>query len=142
MRFTEEEYKALMSKKKKPAPKPKPYYPYKSKWESQYAQELEFRKLAKDIKDWEYEPADARVLLTEWQWVGKRKSRASYMPDFRITHNDGSIEMVEVKGYLWKKDKIKYQWAVSLTPQYTWRMVTLKKKRWLDLHYKPSSLSS
>jgi hypothetical protein len=131
MRFTEAEYNKLISKPKK---KRSAYHPYRSKWEAQYAHELELRRKAKDIKSWEYEPVDARVLLTEWQWVGKRKSRASYMPDFRVTHNDGSIEMVEVKGYLWKKDKIKYQWAVSLRPQYTWRMVTYKNGQFIDLH--------
>lgn len=136
MRMTEAEYKAFKAKKKAPAKKPQPYYPYKSKWESQYAQELEFRRLARDIKDWEYEPPDARVLLTKWQWIGKRRSRASYMPDFKITHNDGSVEMVEVKGYLRRQDMTKYQWAVTLKPRYTWRMVTYKKKVFVDLHYK------
>jgi hypothetical protein len=108
---------------------------YKSKWEANYAHQLELRRLAGDIKGWEYEPKADRILLCEWKWVGKRKSRRTYLPDFKITHNDGSIEMVEVKGYAREDAIVKYQWSVINNPKYSWRMVTFKKGRWIDLHY-------
>src|SRR4051812_3707392 len=59
---------------------------YDSTGERDYAMELDFRKKAKEIKD----------------WVGQKKIElkvngqliANYYCDFQIEHNDGSIELV------------------------------------------------
>jgi hypothetical protein len=64
---------------------------YDSKKESTYASQLDLRKLAKDIKDWERQVnLELRVngyLICKWKI------------DFKIIHNDDSIEFVEVKGF-------------------------------------------
>lgn len=64
---------------------------YDSKKESSYAAQLDLRKKANDIKDWQRQfPLELRVngyLICKWKI------------DFRITHNDGSYEFVEVKGF-------------------------------------------
>jgi hypothetical protein len=106
---------------------------FRSKWEKHYAHELELRKAAKDIKDWEYETV--KIRLCDWQWEGKRRTGRTYTPDFKITHNDGSIELVEVKGYGREDAILKYQWAVKDNPQYTWTMVTYEKRRLVVLHH-------
>lgn len=70
---------------------------YDSKKEAAYAQELDFRKKAKDIKDW------ARQVKCSLDIFGKHI--CNYYIDFKIYHKDGSEEMVEVKGFetpVWK----------------------------------------
>ena len=64
---------------------------YDSKFEAGYAQELELRKKAGDIKDWiSQEVLDLNV-------NGYRV--CTYKIDFIIFHNDGTEEYVETKGY-------------------------------------------
>jgi len=64
---------------------------YHSKLESGYAQELDLRKKAKDIKDWRRQ---VKIDLT-----AHGKHICNYYIDFVIEHNDGSEEYVEVKGF-------------------------------------------
>lgn len=64
---------------------------YDSKKEASYAKELDLRKKAKDIKDWD------RQIKCELRVNGYLI--ANYYLDFRIFHNDGSIEWVEIKGF-------------------------------------------
>jgi len=66
-------------------------HPYQSKLEAHYAQELDLRVRAKDIKSWE------RQVRTELYVHGKKI--CDYTLDFEITHNDGSTELIEVKGF-------------------------------------------
>lgn len=73
---------------------------YRSRWEANYARLLEFRKARGDIKAWEHEP--------ETFWFEKvKRGVCSYLPDFRVTLNDGSIEYHEVKGWMDAKSKTK-----------------------------------
>ena len=64
---------------------------YHSKKEAGYAQELDLRIKAKDIKKWERQvPIELRV---------NGELIAKYYVDFKIYHNDKSEELVEVKGF-------------------------------------------
>ena len=70
---------------------------YHSKLEAAYAQELDFRVKAKDIKSWE------RQVKLDLKVNGVHIT--NYIMDFVIHHNDGSREFVECKGLemdLWK----------------------------------------
>lgn len=70
---------------------------YHSGLEAQIAQELDLRIKAKDIKSVERQ---VKISLT-----AHGKHIANYYIDFIITHNDGSREYLEVKGYatdVWK----------------------------------------
>jgi hypothetical protein len=64
---------------------------YDSKKESSYAKELDLRIKAKDIKGWERQvPLELRVngyLICKWKI------------DFKIIHNDDSVEWIEIKGF-------------------------------------------
>jgi len=64
---------------------------YHSKFEAGYAQGLDMRKKAGDIKDWE------RQVKISLDVNGYHI--ANYYIDFRIHHNDGTKEYVEVKGF-------------------------------------------
>lgn len=63
---------------------------YQSRAEARYARDLDLRLKAKDIRSW---TKQVRVDL-----VVNGKHITSYYVDFRVVHNDGSIEWVEVKG--------------------------------------------
>lgn len=72
----------------------------RSKWEANYARYLEFLKSVGDILLWEHEPE------TFWFEKIKRGVR-SYLPDFRVTLKDGTIEYHEVKGWMDAKSATK-----------------------------------
>ena len=70
---------------------------YDSKFEAGYAQELELRIKAKDIKGFE---AHKKVPLTVNGFTV-----CDYYIDFIVEHNDGTLEYVETKGFatpIWK----------------------------------------
>jgi hypothetical protein len=74
---------------------------FKSLWEYNYACYLQFLKEKKSIKDWEYEPI--RFSYKEHYERGPY----DYLPDYRVTHLDGSTEWHEVKGYMNSKSRSK-----------------------------------
>lgn len=84
-------------------------YYFRSSWEVLYARYLEFLLGSENIKKWEYEPK------TFWFDNIKRGVR-SYLPDFRITNNDGSIEYHEVKGWMTDKSKTKIKRMAKYYP--------------------------
>lgn len=65
----------------------------RSRWEANYALYLEHLKSKSYIADWSHEPE------TFWFEKIKRGVR-SYLPDFKVTLSDGSIEYHEVKGFM------------------------------------------
>lgn len=123
VRWSEDDLQFLLNKRKtKPSKKPKSklvvsgyksnvkgwrtiggkkYY-FKSLWEIQYAQTLEWYKKAKVIKDWEYEPQ-----LFEFPKEKYRTGPFYYKPDFRVLELDGTYSWKEVKGYMTKDAKKK-----------------------------------
>ncbi len=65
----------------------------RSRWEANYARYLQWLKDRGDLEEWEHEPE------TFWFEKIKRGCR-SYLPDFRVTLTDGSIEYHETKGWM------------------------------------------
>ena len=74
---------------------------YHSKLEAGYADELRIRVMAKDIKSWE------RQVKLDLKVNGIHIT--NYYIDFVITHNDGSKEFVECKGFEQEVWKIKWK---------------------------------
>lgn len=74
---------------------------YHSKLEAGYAEELDWRVVAKDIVRWE------RQVKLELKVNGV--FIANYYIDFIVYHNDGSREFVEVKGLELEVWKIKWK---------------------------------
>lgn len=79
---------------------------YDSKFEAGYAQELEFRKKAGDIKDFE---THIKIPL-----IVNDELITNYYIDFIIYHNDGINEYVETKGYQTDTWKIKWKLFCAL----------------------------
>lgn len=77
---------------------------YHSKFEAHYARELDYRLRAGDIKSWRRQ---IKIPL-----VVNGSTVCSYVADFEITHNDGSLEIIETKG-CWT-DIAKLKWKILL----------------------------
>jgi len=71
---------------------------YRSRWEANYARYLQFLKERGEIADWAHEPE------TFW-FDGIKRGVRSYLPDFRVTENDGSSKLHEVKGWMDSRSK-------------------------------------
>ena len=65
----------------------------RSRWESNYACYLEFLKGNGQVKSWQHEPE------TFW-FEGIKRGCCSYLPDYKVTLPDGSVEYHEVKGWM------------------------------------------
>lgn len=74
---------------------------YHSKLEAAYAQELDIRVRAKDIKSWD------RQVKLDLKLNGQHIT--NYYIDFIITHNDDSREFVEVKGFETETWRLKWR---------------------------------
>lgn len=73
---------------------------YRSKWEANYAFYLEWLRSLGQIRAWTHE--------SEVFWFeGIRRGSCSYLPDFRVTNNDASVEFHEVKGWMDARSKTK-----------------------------------
>ena len=86
---------------------------YDSKKEARFAQELDLRIKAGDVKYYERQPS---FILQPSYKIGKRTIRdIRYIADFKIYHNDGRVEIVDCKGmktrdYLLKKKIFEYKY--------------------------------
>lgn len=103
---------------------------FRSNWELNYAFYLEWLKKNNEIKDWEYEPERYYFYITE----GNTKIRLDngYLPDFRITNNDGSQYLVEIKGK--KQGTRKLQRMRKHYPNI--KLELIQSKEYLDLKRK------
>lgn len=72
----------------------------KSRWEANYGHYLEWLRVNNHIKDWKYEAE------TFW-FEGIKRGVMSYLPDFKVTLNDGRVVFHEVKGWMDSKSKTK-----------------------------------
>lgn len=78
---------------------------FDSKAEARYYKELQLRERAKDIQFFRLQP---RYLVHDkFEKDGKKHQAIFYIADFEIHHNDGSIEVVDVKGMITEVFRIK-----------------------------------
>ena len=103
----------------------KNYY-FRSMWEANYARWLSGQKQAGLIKEWEHEPE------TFWFLEIKRGVR-SYLPDFRVTHNDDSVSYYEVKGFYDAKSVTKINRFRKYYPDH--KLILIDKK-WFEANSK------
>lgn len=68
---------------------------FRSLWEIQFAQYLQWLVSIKQIKMWEYEP-----LLFTFPKDAYRAGPFEYLPDFRVVNADNTIVWYEVKGWM------------------------------------------
>lgn len=93
---------------------------FRSKYEANFARYLEWLKEMNHIQGWEFEPK------TFWFLEIKRGVR-SYLPDFKVTLNDGSHTWVEIKGYMDPKSVTKLK---RFRKYYAEEVINVHDKEW------------
>lgn len=89
---------------------------FRSRWEANYARYLEFQKQHGLIKSWEHE--------CEIFWFnGIKRGCVSYLPDFKVTNTNGSIEYHEVKGWMDAASKTKIKRMAKYFPEIKLRIL-------------------
>lgn len=103
---------------------------YDSKFEANVAQDLETRKRAGDIKDYDTQyRVEADICNSQGEVVCHKRHKV----DFRIHHNDGSYELYEAKGvitadYKWRRDIIVGIW-LSEHKDYIYTVIQQNNRR-------------
>lgn len=92
---------------------------FRSRWEFNYGVYLQFLRDNGKILEWEHEPK------TFWFDKIQRGCR-SYLPDFRVTNLDNSIEYHEVKGWMDARSKTKLRRMAKYYPEVTMRIIDAK----------------
>jgi predicted nuclease of restriction endonuclease-like RecB superfamily len=73
---------------------------FRSSWEANYSRYLNWLISVGEIAKWEFEP-------DTFEFFKIKKGNRFYVPDFKVTNNDGSIEYHEVKGWMDPRSKTK-----------------------------------
>ena len=108
---------------------------YKSNLERRYAEYLEKHKLAGEIANWAYEPKKFPIIVNG--------NKIVYIPDFKVTYNNGKIEWHETK-FVHYRDKngkmviserakvglLKLRIAADRYLEHDWYLVEWLEKRW------------
>lgn len=80
---------------------------FDSKSEARYYKELQLRERVGDILFFRLQP---RYRLQEpFEKNGNKHRAIDYVADFEVHHKDGSIEVIDVKGYITETAKIKFK---------------------------------
>jgi len=90
---------------------------FRSSWEYYYAIFLEKLRQENKIIDWKHEPK------CFW-FEGIKRGVVSYLPDFCVTHNNGSEEWVEVKGFFDSQSQTKMKRMAKYHPHINIRLVS------------------
>lgn len=91
----------------------------RSTWEGNYARYLQFQKEHRLIKEWLHEPE------TFW-FDGIKRGVCSYLPDFKVTKLDESIEFHEVKGWMDPRSITKIKRMAKYHPTIALRVIDAK----------------
>lgn len=95
---------------------------FRSSWEANYARFLNLLVKRGELVRWEYE--------ADTFWFEKiRRGVRSYTPDFKLHRTDGSVEYVEVKGWMDKKSATKIKRMRIYHPKVQFRVVSAKEYR-------------
>ena len=73
---------------------------FRSGWEANYARYLNWLVCIGEILSWEYEPE-------VFEFKGIKRGAMFYVPDFKITNPNGTIEYHEIKGWMDKRSQTK-----------------------------------
>lgn len=101
----------------------------RSRWESNYAHFLQWKKCRGEIIKWEHEPE------TFW-FKGIKRGVVSYLPDFKITLPCGGVEYHEVKGWMDAKSKTKIKRMAKYHPKVKLEIIDSKRYRVLNKQLK------
>jgi hypothetical protein len=108
---------------------------FRSSWEANIAAYLQFQKENKLIKEWEFE------VDVFWFESIKRGVR-SYKPDFKITNNDDSQYIIEVKGWMDAKSKTKLKRMAKYYPEVKIELIDSKRYNVIKRHHSYISIGA
>ena len=116
---------------------------FDSMLESRFDTHLRLLKKARQIRDYVYHPDKLTICSVPVTKYSKKKGwhisteTSTYTPDFAVTMLDGSVVMVETKGYFYEKDKHRVRGAAFANPQYIFQIIKEGKdgKFFLDKEY-------
>lgn len=92
---------------------------FRSRWEANYARWLQWQKDNDHLIEWEHEP--------ETFWFDKvKRGTVSYLPDFKVSFQDGCVEYHEVKGWMDAKSKTKIRRMKKYHPDVTLVVIDAK----------------
>jgi len=97
---------------------------FRSGWEANYARYLHWRLGRGELSSWEHE-------AEEFRFPGVTRGCVSYLPDFRVSRSDGSVEYHEVKGHMDAKSKTKLRRMAKHFPRIKVVLVDAKAYRQL-----------
>ncbi|MDR1849931.1 MAG: DUF1064 domain-containing protein [Zoogloeaceae bacterium] len=104
---------------------------FRSKWEANYARYLEFLSVNGAIRAWEYEP-------DVFWFEGVKRGCVSYLPDFRVEENDGTIIYHEVKGWMDARSKTKLNRMAKYYPNIP--VIIIGHRQYAEIKRKVSKL--
>lgn len=96
----------------------------RSSWEANYGRYLEFQRVNGMIRSWQHEPE------TFW-FEGIKRGTCSYLPDFKVTTLNGTVEYHEVKGWMDHKSKTKIKRMAKYHPLI--RLIVIDSNRYKAL---------
>jgi hypothetical protein len=91
---------------------------YDSKSEAAYAKHLDLLLAARQIKKWERQ--------VRWVLMVNGTKVTTIIPDFRVTAKDGSVKIVEVKGFATPVWRLKRKLFAALYPDVDYVVVPAK----------------
>lgn len=94
----------------------------RSSWEANYARYLNWLISINQIKKWEFEPDG-------FEFTAIKRGTRFYIPDFKITNMDDSIEYHEVKGWMDKKSQTKLSRMAKYYPDIILIVIGAKEYR-------------
>lgn len=98
---------------------------YRSKLERDYAGHLMGLVIAGEVDFWVYECELFRITIG----VTETGRAMTYLPDFFVAYADGRQELVEVKGYCWRQDRVRIGAARGVS-KYPLVVVTRERGAW------------
>lgn len=104
---------------------------FRSKWEANYARYLEWLKSIGKISEWEHEAK------TFW-FDGIKRGCVSYLPDFKVTECNGSVQWHEVKGWMDARSKTTIERMGRYHPQEV--LIVVGEKQYREIERKVSTL--
>jgi hypothetical protein len=90
--------------------------------EAAFERLLDLRKRAGEIREYMVHP---------FRFVLAPGKKSSYLPDFLIVENDGTLTIVEIKGFEEEDAVIKFKWAQEKFPIFRFQMIARRKGIWV-----------
>ena len=97
---------------------------FRSSWEANWARYLNWLISIGEVLSWEFESET-------FEFHAIRKGSRFYIPDFKVTNKDGSVERHEVKGYMDPKSATKLKRMAKYYPEI--KIILIDKRYYADV---------